>query len=311
MIDKEINDEILLKHLETIHKDSMTVFMLGGGAVRGAFFHGTRFVNKMRKQHNLGILETLALGHACLCSALLIPMMKGKERTVFRCDTNGPLTGFSTEAFSEGFVRGYLLQTPIILNEKMSNWDLKPFFGDGKITLIRFKENGNKPITGITEIKHKNIALDLSEYFLQSEQTVTGFNTGIQFDKDGRVIGAGGMYIQLMPDAENLAGEELISKIEKAFSAAPSFGRWFSEGGDLDDVIFGLFRDCKPEILIERKIDFYCPCSNENFNKKLLALPKSELEDMYQNGPDTIELYCHNCGSVYKYSKEILKDVLK
>lgn len=310
MIDKQIHDEILCKQFKTMHNDGMTVFMLGGGAVRGAFFHGTRFVNKIRTQHELGVLETLALGHACLCSALLIPMMKGRERIIFRCDTNGPLTGFSTEAFSEGFVRGYLLQNPIILHEKISNWELTPLFGDGKITVTRFTENGKLPVTGITEIKHKNIALDLSEYFFQSEQTATGFNTGIQFDKEGRVIGAGGMYIQLMPDAEQLAGEELISKIEKAFSAAPSFGRWFAEGGDIEDVIFGLFRDCKPEILIERDINFYCPCSGENFIKKLKALPQSEIKDMYENGPAEIELHCNNCGSVYKYPKEILKDVL-
>lgn len=316
MLKKQITDEILLNRFTTMHKDGMTVFMLSEGAIRGAFFHGTRFVNKMRAQHELGILESLALGHASLCAALLIPMMKGRERTVFRCDTNGPLVGFSVEAFSEGFVRGYLLHDPIYLREELTTWNLKPLFGDnGKITVIRYHEgiinSGKPPITGITEIKHKNIAMDLSEYFLQSEQTVTGFNTGIQFDKDGRIIGAGGMYIQLMPDAESIAGEELIEKVEHAFSAAPSFGQWFAEGGDREDVIFGLFRDCKPEILIERKIDFHCPCNEENFMQKLLNLPKAELQDMYKNGADPIELYCHNCGSVYKYPKEILQEVIQ
>ena len=310
MIDKQITDAVLLEKFKTMHKDGMTVFMLGNGAIRGAFFHGTRFINKMRVRHNLGLLETLALGHASLCAALLIPMMKGRERAVFRCDTKGPLVGFNTEAFSEGFVRGYLFQDPIILHEEMTDWNLKPLFGDGKISVIRYPEgileSGKEPITGITEIKHKNIALDLSEYFLQSEQIVTGFNTGIQFDKDGRVIGAGGMYIQLMPEAESLAGEDFIAKVEHAFSAVPSLGRWFAEGGNREDIIFGLFRNCSPEVLIERKIDFYCPCNSENFKSKLLALPKAELEDMYKNGPDVIELYCHNCGSVYTYPKNIL-----
>lgn len=314
MITKPITDLSLLEKFKTLHEDGMTVFMIGDGIARGAFFHGTRFVNKMRAQHELGILETLVLGHASLCAALLIPMMKGHERTVFRCDTKGPLVGFSTEAFSEGFVRGYLLQDPIVLNEQLSNWNLKPLFGEGKISVVRFTEasikTGTPPITGITEIKHKNIALDLSEYFLRSEQTVTGFNTGLQFDKEGKVIGAGGMYIQLMPNADNDENKEIIEKIEHAFSAVPSLGQWFSEGGNREDVIFGLFRDCGVQVLLERQIDFNCPCSEDGFRNKLSVLPKQELEDMYKNGSDIIELYCHNCGSVYKYKKEILKELL-
>ncbi len=309
MIIKPITDNVLLKKLSTVSKDGMTVFMLYDGIARGSVFHGTRFVNKMRVQHKLGILETLALGHAVLCSALLIPMMKGRERILFRCNTDGPLTGFSTEAFSEGFVRGYLLQNPIPLTRELPGWELKPLFGNGTISVTRFIEGGKEPVTGVTEIKHKNIALDLSEYFLQSEQTVTGFNTGIQFDKSGRVIGAGGMCIQLMPYQENknTEYEQSVKEIERAFSAAPSFGQWFAEGNNREDIVFGLFRSCKPQLLIERHIDFSCPCSAENFRNKLLALPKQERDDMYKNGSDPIELYCHNCGSVYTYPKNILK----
>lgn len=304
MIDKPITDPALIEKFKTMHEDGMTVFMLGEGQIRGAFFHGTRFVNKMRVQHNLGILESLALGHSSLCGALLIPTMKGRDRIIFRCDTQGPLVGFSVEAFSEGFVRGYLLEDPIRPDTPLETWYLKPLFGEGKISVIRFPEGAREPLTGIVEIKHKNIALDLSEYFLQSEQTVTGFNTGIQFDKEGRIIGAGGMYIQLMPGAE----EALIEKAERAFAACPSIGQWFAEGGDREDVIFGLFRDCNPQVLIERKIDFYCPCSEENFRNKLFTLPEKEIADMYENGPEEIELYCHNCGSIYKYPKSILKE---
>ncbi len=300
MIKKEITDKILLEKFKAIYKDTMTIFLLGDGDIRGAFFHGTKFINQMRIQHSLGILETLALGHASLCGALLIPMMKGRDRIIFRCDTDGDFAGFSVEAFSEGFVRGYLLQDSIIPQKELSSWDLKPLFGNGNISVIRFPEGAKEPVTGITKIKHKNIALDLSEYFLQSEQTITGFNTGIQFDTDGRVIGAGGMYIQVMPDAN----EEILNIAERAFSAMPSIGKWFSEGGDMEDVIFGLFRECKPQVLLERDIKFDCPCSKEIFKQKINLLSKEDREELYkkqsEKADNFIEVKCHNCGSVYK-----------
>ena len=145
MIDKPITDPALVEKFKNMHEDGMTVFMLGEGQIRGAFFHGTRFVNKMREQHNLGILESLALGHATLCGALLIPTMKGRDRIIFRCDTQGPLVGFSVEAFSEGFVRGYLLEDPIRPDRPLETWDLKPLFGEGKISVIRFPEGAREP----------------------------------------------------------------------------------------------------------------------------------------------------------------------
>ena len=74
-----ITDPILTEQFKTMHSDGMTIFLLSDGALRGAFFHGTRFVNTMRAQHALGILETMVLGQACLCGALLIPTMKGRD----------------------------------------------------------------------------------------------------------------------------------------------------------------------------------------------------------------------------------------
>ena len=48
MITAEITDQHVLQHLDSIHKDGMSVFVMADGLYRGAFFHGTRFVNQMR-----------------------------------------------------------------------------------------------------------------------------------------------------------------------------------------------------------------------------------------------------------------------
>ena len=101
MIKAEITDKELIAHLDKIHKDEMTMFVMADGAFRGAFFNGTRLVNQMRAQHNLGILETMVLGQAMLCAAMLIPTMKGREHLTFRYDTNGPAAGFSVEAIQQ------------------------------------------------------------------------------------------------------------------------------------------------------------------------------------------------------------------
>jgi molecular chaperone Hsp33 len=306
MITVPISDPVLEERFRTMHPDGMTIFLLGKGELRGAFFHGTRFVSRMRAQHNLGLLETMVLGQAALSGALLIPTMKGHDRAIFRYDTNGPAAGFSIEANSEGYVRGFLLQDPIPVDKPPENWDLAPYFGEGIVSVIRFPEGAREPVTGSVPIKHRNIARDLAEYFHASEQTQTAFNTGIQFDKEGRVAGAGGLFLQTMPGAD----PELVLAAEHAFAAAPSLGQWFAEGGDREDVIFGLFRGMDPIVALERDIRFDCPCSRELYAARIAGLDRAELADMAENGSDTTEVVCHNCGSVYHYSRDEIRAML-
>lgn len=320
MIKTQILDTELISHLNTLHPDEMSVFVMADGLFRGALFHGTQFVNQMRSQFNLGILETMVLAQGCLGAALMIPTMKGKEQLQFRYDTKGPATGFSVEADSSGYVRGHLFQDKIPVDKPLENWDLSPFFGKGTVSVSRFSQGAKEPHVGRVEIKYKNIAKDLSWYFLQSEQIKTAFNISVQFDKKGNVTGAGGMFLQALPSVggkrtkENnseffeeknglfLPSDLLISKVEHAFSASPSLGQWYSEKGNNEDIIFGLFREFLPTIALVRPITFDCPCSKEMYCNYIKNLSKKELDDIKKNGPDPLEVICQNCGSKYNIS---------
>ncbi len=314
MIKQPYGDKILEEHLSKIDKDGMTVFIMADGRFRGAFFNGTRMINQMRANHNLGLLETMVLGQAMLCGALMIPMMKGKEHVTFRYDTNGPAAGFSVEADSTGYVRGYIFQDRIPIDKPLENWDLAPFFGDGTVTVIRNIEGEKAPHTGSTEIKYRNIAQDLTWYFHQSEQVDTAFNTGIKFDKEGRIVGAGGLFLQKVADegginapASKEETEDLLVRAERAFSAMPSIGQWFADGGNRRDVIYGLFREFEPKAVLERDIIFDCPCSAAGYVEAIKKLGKAELDDILANDPDPIVISCKNCGTVYKIPKMLLR----
>ena len=164
MIKAQINDKELVEHIESLPKDEMAVFVMADGRVRGALFHGTRFVNQMRAQHNLGILETMILGQASLCGALLIPTMKGKEHMGWRYEVDGPAAGFSVEADSSGYVRGYLFNEHIPVEKPLENWNLAPFLGNGTMTMTTAREGDKVPSSSSVEILYKNITKDLAWY---------------------------------------------------------------------------------------------------------------------------------------------------
>ena len=324
MIKAEITDKELLSHLDSLEEDKLRIFTMADGRVRGAIFHGTRFVNQLRLQHNLGILETYILGQACLCASMTIPMMKDEEHVVIKYEGMGPAQGYSVEADSKGYVRGYLFEPNIPITKPLDGWDLADFLGPGTLTFSRVHKDDKFPQSSTVEVRGENIALDFATYFAQSEQINTAFNSSIQFDKQGRVIGAGSMYIQVMPKTGGTAGdggnkdsrdqnteddEKLITKVENAFKACPSLGLLFSENEvDCEDIVVGLFREFKPVITVTRDIIFDCPCNEQKFIDYLKSLPKAEIESMKKDGTDPLKIVCRNCGSEYSIPLNILDD---
>lgn len=316
MIKAEINDIELKNNLDSLEADKMRMFMMADGRVRGALFHGSRFVNQIRAQHKLGILETYILGQASMCAALTIPMMKDMEHTVIKYEGSGPADGYSVEADSTGYVRGYLYNDKIPVKQALDNWNLSPFLGPGNITFSRIHKDDKYPQSSTVDVDGDNIAKDFATYFAQSEQINTAFNSSIQFDKEGRVVGAGAMYLQIMPitggtakvgsqvdshQEEDFDMEELLTKVENAFKACPSLGLLYSEKEvDSEDIILGLFREFNPVITLKRDIVYDCKCNEDYYLNYIKHLPKEQIEDMKKNGPDPLEIVCRNCGSVYK-----------
>ena len=83
---KKLYGETLKEQYEASARDRVHRFMLAEGTVRGAILHGTRMINEMRFNHELGILETLVLGRAFLGAGLMAADLKNRDRIMLRID---------------------------------------------------------------------------------------------------------------------------------------------------------------------------------------------------------------------------------
>ncbi len=280
-------------------RDKLHSFLLADGAVRGAVLNGTRMVNEMRANHDLGILETLVLGRAYLGAALMAGSLKGNDRLALRIDCTGPIKGLVVEANAFGEVRGYLKQVPIPVEQPMEDFNLSPFFGAGLIAVTRFLENAKQPFTGQVELRHGNIAQDLAYYYLTSEQTPTAFNLSIKFDREGEVTGAGGLFLQAMPQAK----DRLAAELERRVIALASIGEAFSAEQSAAELVSEEFAPYAPRFLGDRRVEFMCHCNRERLQSVLAMLPIEDLKDMLEKGPFPIEMRCHNCSTDYAFDR--------
>ncbi|MBI5063770.1 MAG: Hsp33 family molecular chaperone HslO, partial [Desulfatitalea sp.] len=215
---KKIYGDTLKEQLKASNRDRLYHFILARDSIRGVALHATRMVNEMRWNHELGILETLALGHAYMAAALMSAQLKGNDRIRIGVDCSGPIKGLSVEANAFGEVRGYLDRVPIPIAKPLESFDLAPFFGAGFISVTKYLQDAKHPFTGKVMMEYGSLAKDLALYHLKSEQIPTAISLGILFDKEGEVQGAGGLLLQALPGAD----DDVLSQLEELVRGLPS-----------------------------------------------------------------------------------------
>ena len=292
--------DTLKEQLQAGARDRLYNFILADGAIRGVIMNGTRMVNEMRANHELGILETLVLGRAYLGAGLMSADLKSNDRISIKIDCSGPIKGLVVEANAFGEVRGFLKQVPIPIDKPMESFDLSPFFGAGFLSVTKYLEDAKQPFTGQVMLEHGNIAKDLASYYLTSEQVPTAFNLSIKFDQKGQVTGAGGLFLQAMPQAD----EELAGSMEARVTSLPSLGEVFMEEKDPEALIAEAFEGYSPRILANRRIEFMCHCNPDRVRNLLTLLPIDELKDIRDKGPFPVEINCHYCSTPYQFTRE-------
>jgi molecular chaperone Hsp33 len=302
---KKLYGSTLKEQYRASARDRIATFLLAAGEVRGAILNGTRMVNEMRTNHELGILETLVLGRAYLGIALMAAGLKGGDRVAMQINCSGPIKGLSVEANAFGEVRGYLKQVPIPLDRPLEDFDLSPFFGAGFLSVTRTLQDAKQPFTGQVELRYGNIAQDLAYYYLTSEQVPTAFNLSIKFDKNGEVTGAGGLFLQAMPQAQ----DHLTADLEALVLNFPSLGELFTGEQTPEMVAAETFSAYAPKFLSDRRVEFMCHCSRERLYGLLTMLPIDELKDLRDSGPFPLLTRCHNCNTPYEFSREEIEEI--
>ena len=151
-----------------------------------------------------------------------------------------------------------------------------------------------------------NLANDLALYFKESEQTPSLFYLSIDFDKEGRVWGAGGLFMQALPGCP----DSTLEKLQEGSERLSRLGRMIGESMSVREYVETELSAFHPHHIGHTPIGFSCPCTRESFTSYLSSLPAAEKDEILK-GEFPLELECLNCGSRYSYTKEEFERIHK
>ena len=218
---------------------------------------------------------------------------------------SGPLIRLIVKADSGGAVRGYLGHVPIPIDNPLESFDTAPVFGTGTLAVTRYLPDAKTPFTGQVALKHGTLAMDLAEYYLQSEQTSSAFHLSISFDKEGNVNGAGPSMVPALPgpDLQHAAGMAPLAQ------NLPSLRHTFSYTLPPTHFVEDQFMIFKPRFLADHRVEFFCHCSRDRMAHVLPMLPGEERLNILKHGPFPKEMTCKCCGTTYTFDLPELKHI--
>lgn len=276
--------------------------------IRAYIAKTTDMVECIKQLHGLSKTATAALGRAVTANALMAADLKSPDNTIsIQIRTSGPIGNILTYANGNCEVKGYVTNTDVEL----------PIRADGKIdvggaltldgTLTVIKDVGMKePYSGTINLISGEIAEDLTYYYAKSEQIPTAIALGVLVDKDNKfVLSAGGLMIQLLPDAS----EETITKLEEVLNKGFSISKLLCEEEYLEKTLSTIFPDMEYEILDDVYPLLRCDCSKERFLRGIVSLGKEELQKMVDDG-ENIVANCHFCNTEYEFNIDEIKKIL-
>ena len=278
----------------------------------------TDLVQEAADIHDTTPLAAAGLGRVLTAAGLMGIMLKDADnKLTLHFKGDGPAKQILATAYSDGRVKGYI-SNPYVdlpLNDK-GKLDVGGSLGVGELTVI--KDLGmREPYTGTIALVDGEIADDLTAYFYISEQQNSSVALGVKVERDLSIGAAGGMIIQMLPDAE----EGAVDALEKMIGEMPPLTTLISQLAEDDQdagkrvaaLLQKIFKDVpeeyQPEILEEREIRWECDCSRERIENALLTIGRKDLTEIIEEDGQA-ELQPQFCCKKYHFNKDDLVAIL-
>ena len=279
--------------------------MTRDGSARAYVINSTDIVNTALSYHKTSPTATALLGRVLTASSVMGTMLPEKECTMTLAIRGNGLAG-TTLAVSDyyGNVKGYvqnpMADLPLKPNGKL---DVSGIVGNGVLSVS--KDVGDEvPFNGTVELVSGEIAEDVAQYYAVSEQTPTLCALGVLVDTDYTCKASGGVFVQLLP----FANEEVISKLESNAKLLNNISTQFAKGLSNEEILKLALQDIEYDLFDELEVEYKCDCSRQRTERALFSLGIKEIDSIFdeqksKGEKEEITLECHFCDKKYNFSK--------
>lgn len=276
------------------------------GSIRALAAVTTQLVEEARSRHDTAPTATAALGRTLTAAALLGATLKGEQTVTLRLIGDGPIGGIIVDADAFGRVRGYAKNPEAELPPNaQGKLDVGGVVGrEGYVYVTRDMGFG-EPYTGSAPLVSGEVAEDVANYLLTSDQVPSAMALGVLVDRGNDVRAAGGCLLQLLPQTD----DDLRADLEKNLAALGAVSAAVDAGLTPEDILGRVLHGLPYRVLSQKPLTFQCTCSRARVLGVVACLGRDEVRAMLVEDRGA-ELRCHFCNAVYQLTEEDLAAIL-
>ena len=286
--------------------DYLVRAMSRDGCVKASAITSRAIVERARQIHKTLPTATAALGRLLTAASMMGNLQKVDDGSLtLQIKGDGPLGTLLAVSDAVGNVRGYVTNPQVdVLEKHPGKLDVGAAVGRGMLTVIRdlrLKE----PYVGSVELVSGEIAEDITDYFVESEQVPTACALGVLVGVDQSVQAAGGYLLQLLPGAP----DSVIDRIEDGIRAAGAGTAQLDAGRTPEDLLRQVLPDFELEFLETTPVEYRCYCRRERVTSTLISLGRKELQEIADGGED-VHVGCQFCDTDYVFTPDQVRTLL-
>ena len=282
--------------------------MTRDGSARAYVINSTEMVNKAIEYHRTAPTATALMGRLLTATSVMGTMLPEDGCTMSVSIRGNGLAG-TTIAVSDYYgnikccITNPMADLPLKPNGKL---DVSGIVGGG--TLVVSKDVGDEvPFNGAIELVSGEVAEDIASYYAQSEQTPTLCALGVLVDVDHTCKSAGGVFVQLLPFAD----EEVVTKLEENAKNLSNVSLKFSQGLSNEEILKIALEGIEYDLFDELEVEYKCDCERDRMEKKIKSLGKKEIvrmldEQEAEGKPRELTAICRFCNSEYTFTEKEL-----
>lgn len=267
----------------------------------------TNMANEMQRIHNSYPVATTALGRLLAATTLMSSMLKNESDKITLSINGGGCTGTVMATGNAKLEIKGCIGNPQANVKPKENGDLnvgEAVGKDGFLTVI--KDLGLKePYVGKVHLATGEIAEDLTDYFLFSEQqhSIVYLNTWVETDFS--VVNAGGIIVMPLP----FCSEETLKFVESKVPKIANYAIYLM-GKQAKEVVEDIFEGMPLKITDTLYPKYHCDCSRKRLEEVLLSLGEKEIKDMIEKDGGA-QITCRFCNKKYDFSADDLTKILE
>lgn len=291
--------------------DVLNRFIFDDCDIRGELVTLSESYREILSQNNYPPAIEKLLGEFLAAISLMSSTLKFDGMIILQARGDGVISTIMAECNHHNNIRGIVrLKDDIELSEDLAQQgSMQELLGNGVLAITiepkRAENFGGKleRYQGIVPLERETLAECLEDYFQQSEQLATRF----WFTADGNH--ASGFLIQSLPNQLKTNAEENKDHWETIEALADTITPEELLTLDHEQILYRLFHEQPVRVFDATQVKFACSCSRERSESALLALSKTEVEELLiEKG--SIDIDCQFCNQHYHFSPEDVRKLL-